>query len=375
MTGCWHYDHNLCKYQDPKHCDHRSIFRNRNIITCPRLTYKNIEWLSQEGKTWNPITGCNGPGGIRCGFCYAQRIAERFKGRNGFPSDDPFKPTWHGDRLKIVYSRRKPTLWFAGSMCDWLDDGVLPNWRGDCMTAMRQNPRHAFITLTKQTWNLSKLLDDAPDGPQGKAIPPNMFVGISVTNAQQVDGLKTLRDLRGVKKVVSFEPLMEDVAAAMGFGNDDALRFDQAGRFIPSSLHLHGIDWVFIGGCSKQSAIGDLPKVPAFIPPHQWVMRLWMLAKASGCKVFVKPNAHFELLQGWSSFLPCKIDPRLATLMEAANPLINTQEYPSMVERVLLGLPALDKCPECGQEEPYVPDKTGLPSISCYKCGWPPRED
>ena len=337
--------------------DHqRKLFEEEKIIIpeqkknieMSKKPYKNIEWLSKEGKTWNPLTGCRGPGGVRCSFCYAQRIAERFKGRNGFPSDDPFKPTWHGDRLKIVYSRRKPTLWFAGSMCDWLDDGVLPNWRGDCMTAMRQNPRHAFITLTKQTWNLSKLLDDAPDGPQGKAIPPNMFVGISVTNAQQIDGLKTLRDLRGVKKVVSFEPLMEDVAAAMGFDDIRKFSHDAVYGLQPQSLDLTGIDWVFIGGCSKQGAIGNLPAVPRFIPPRPWVLRLAALAKASGCKVFIKPNAEY----------PIKI-----------------QEYPSMVERVFLGLPALDKCPECGQEEPYVPDKTGLPSISCYKCGWPPRED
>jgi hypothetical protein len=144
----------------------------------------------------------------------------------------------------------------------------------------------------------------------------------------------------------------------MGFGKEDALRFDEMGRLIPTSIHLKGIEWAFIGGCSKQRAIGNLPEVPAFVPPHDWIMRLWCLAKASGCRVFVKPNAHFELLGG------------------SRATRVNTQEYPDIVKRVLSGLAATDRCPECGEVEPYVPDrKTGLPALHCYKCGWPRGED
>lgn len=319
---------------------------------------KNIEWATASV---NPITGCMGPGGERCSFCYAWRVAERFKGRNGFPADDPFKPTWHPSRLGEIYSRRKPRVWFIGSMCDWLDDGVHPSWRSSCLSAMWHNPRHLFVTLTKQYWNLSKILEDAPQGPRGLGLqhtrgvclPPNLIVGISVTSREQVKGLSTLIDFPGVKKAVSFEPLLEDVADEMGYGERDALRFDTMGQFVPTNMHLKGIDWAFIGGCSRQRPIGNLPAVPAFIPLYDWTMRLWSLAKASGCKVFVKPNANFILLA-------------------KGGKRVNTQEYPEIVSRVLNGLPAVDRCPECGEVEPYVPDKkTGLPARQCYKCGWP----
>lgn len=56
----------------------------------------NIEWAD---KTWNPITGCT-PISEGCKNCYAMRMANRLKGRFGYPSDEPFKVTTHPDKLK-----------------------------------------------------------------------------------------------------------------------------------------------------------------------------------------------------------------------------------------------------------------------------------
>ena len=46
-----------------------------------------IEWCD---KVWNPITGCS-PVSDGCANCYAKRMANRLKGRYGYPKDDPFR--------------------------------------------------------------------------------------------------------------------------------------------------------------------------------------------------------------------------------------------------------------------------------------------
>ena len=42
-TECWHYDHDLCGYQDPNHCDQLSVFGPRVKITCPHIKKKEDE--------------------------------------------------------------------------------------------------------------------------------------------------------------------------------------------------------------------------------------------------------------------------------------------------------------------------------------------
>jgi len=227
---------------------------------------KNIEWAE---KSINPITGCNGPGGVRCVGCYAERIALRFKGINGFPEDDPFKPTWHPERLEQMYNRKKPTTWFWGSMCDWLDDAVLPSWRECSLEAMENTPQHIYITLTKQYANLWKAAYDSP----GEVLPDNVILGISVTNREQVWGIEVLRHELAAHKVISFEPLLEDIA---------------------NIVDLTGIDWIIIGGRSAQSKIADLPAVSSFTPPEDWVWKLVEKAKQSNTAVFMKPNIGFK---------------------------------------------------------------------------------
>ena len=54
-----------------------------------------IEWCEES---WNPVTGCS-PVSEGCEHCYARPMAQRLKGRYGYPNDDPFKVTFHTDRL------------------------------------------------------------------------------------------------------------------------------------------------------------------------------------------------------------------------------------------------------------------------------------
>ena len=54
-----------------------------------------IEWADA---VWNPVTGCT-PVSAGCQNCYAKRMANRLRGRCGYPADDPFRVTFHPERL------------------------------------------------------------------------------------------------------------------------------------------------------------------------------------------------------------------------------------------------------------------------------------
>lgn len=241
---------------------------------------KHIEWAKM---TINPLTGCMGPDGKRCEYCYAERIARRFKDVHGYPSPDPFVPAFHPHRLEKIEKRKKPTVYFIFSMGDWLDDAVKPEWRKQCLKVMAENDQHIFITLTKQYRNLWKIAYDSPEG----VIPDNVWVGITVTKRSQVWGIEELKKLKVPVHLVSFEPLKEDLA---------------------NIVDLYGIEWIIIGAQSKQQGIHELPPVPAFMPEKNWVRKLafkpmWRPDTIPGSvpwtRVFLKPNLGDYVAKGW----------------------------------------------------------------------------
>src|SRR5688572_17628914 len=54
-----------------------------------------IEWTDA---TWNPISGCSKIS-RGCDFCYAERIAERFRGTVGHPFQNGFDLTLRSNKL------------------------------------------------------------------------------------------------------------------------------------------------------------------------------------------------------------------------------------------------------------------------------------
>jgi len=71
-----------------------------------------IEWAEES---WNPITGCT-PVSEGCAHCYARPMANRLKGRFGYPKDDPFQVTFHPGRLDEPLKWKKPRHVFVVSM-------------------------------------------------------------------------------------------------------------------------------------------------------------------------------------------------------------------------------------------------------------------
>ena len=75
-----------------------------------------IQWADE---VWNPFTGCDpDPISPGCNNCYARKMANRLRGRSGYPKENPFAPTFHPDRISAPGERIKGQTVFVCSMGD-----------------------------------------------------------------------------------------------------------------------------------------------------------------------------------------------------------------------------------------------------------------
>jgi protein gp37 len=77
-------------------------------------TQTAIEWTDA---TWNPVSGCTKLS-RGCDNCYAERLAERFRGVAGHPFEHGFDLTLRPHKLREPLSWRKPRRIFVNSMSD-----------------------------------------------------------------------------------------------------------------------------------------------------------------------------------------------------------------------------------------------------------------
>lgn len=210
-----------------------------------------IEWTDM---TWNPLTGCKN----RCPYCYARRMAYRQKGRNGYPSDDPFKPTFHPKRLHEPSNLQKPSKIFTCSMGDLFGEGSRYGWIGLIFAEMKRNPRHTFQVLTKRAEVLHQF-----------QFPENLWVGISQDGRYtSAEAISHLARINATVKFISFEPLL--------------------GEFYPI---LDAIDWVIIGAQTGPGAVQ---------PEKEWVESIIYLARDDDIPIFLKDNLNWpEKIQEW----------------------------------------------------------------------------
>ncbi len=181
-----------------------------------------IEWCDS---TWNPVTGCfHG-----CGYCYARKIAERFK-----PFDLPhisekgifeklneldtpiitackdgkdrvcaypygFEPTLHRYRLG-EYEKKKGRTIFVCSMADLFGDWVPDSWIEDVFSACEEAPQHRYLFLTK---NPKRYIDLANAGKL--PAKDNMWYGATATTPDE-----TFFYGGAWHTFVSIEPILRD---------------------------------------------------------------------------------------------------------------------------------------------------------------------
>lgn len=207
------------------------------------MTTTKIEWTDRR---WNPITGCT-PLSEGCAHCYAKRMAHRLAGRFGYPKEDPFRVTFHPDRLDLPLRWRKPSRVFVNSMGDLFHGGVPNKHIGKVLGIVASCKQHIFQVLTKRPLRMEHLLNQDIVGPvKGEATQTayeisqetfardfhlkwplyNLWLGVTVENAKHTDRIDILREIPATVRFISFEPLLGDVG----------------------KLDLAGIHWVIVGG-------------------------------------------------------------------------------------------------------------------------------
>tara|TARA_R110002050_G_scaffold153591_1_gene281205 strand:- start:805 stop:1593 length:789 start_codon:yes stop_codon:yes gene_type:complete len=189
-------------------------------------TNSKIEWTDS---TWNPVRGCTkvSPG---CKHCYAETLAERFRGVKGHPFEFGFDLRLIPEKLGDPIRWSTPRRIFVNSMSDLFHEDVSDEYIEKVCRVMLAANWHTYQILTKRADRMSRLLRTKL---KQAAAASHIWWGVSVEN--QKHGLPRIDLLRRAKPTVAFlsvEPLIE------GLGEFD----------------LSGIHWVIVGGESGAGA-------------------------------------------------------------------------------------------------------------------------
>jgi protein gp37 len=214
-----------------------------------------IEWAE---KTWNPVTGCT-PVSEGCEHCYAKRMAQRLRGRCGYPEDDPFKVTFHPDRLERPLKLKKPSRIFVCSMGDLFHDDVGYSIV-DIFDVMSATPQHTYILLTKRPERMRSLF--RLNGPLLGSEPlPNVWLGVTAENQARADErIPILLQIPAAVRFVSVEPMLGPVDMSEWFGlyqlSNDKWALKVGSRWKDSP------DWIIVGG---ETGPGARPMHPDWV--------------------------------------------------------------------------------------------------------------
>ena len=248
------------------------------------------KYASDQGYTWNPITGClNG-----CEYCYAGKLAntrlrERYLAnkhipnsllRSGFDTfkalDDPFYPRFWPERLHqpigyitteqvegvLTANPPKGKGIFACDMSDLFGIGIPEEWTRKVLRVMAQTSYNRYYLLTKQPQNLKKF----------SPFPDNCWVGVTATNQEMFyEACYAIKNIKAKLKYLSLEPLLnfEPLPEVLTWPH-----------WIRDWLRTGGINWVIIGAQSK----------PTVMPKIEWVKEIVGACDKAGTQVFLKDN-------------------------------------------------------------------------------------
>jgi len=209
-----------------------------------------IEWADE---VWNPVTGCT-PVSEGCENCYAKRMANRLRGRFGYPVDDPFRIAFHPDRLDQPLRRRKHRRIFVCSMSDLFHENVPLDYQMRIFERMSRAKQHIFIVLTKRPQNMLQFARDCGlipwpftppppmmATPSGVIWPENVWPGASVENQKRADErIPILLQIPAAVRFVSIEPMLGPLEISA----------------------FPGLDWVIVGG---ETGPGARPMHPDWV--------------------------------------------------------------------------------------------------------------
>ncbi len=131
-------------------------------------TGTKIEWVQNpdgtQGETWNPVRGCTKVS-AGCKNCFAERIAERFRGVPGHPYEQGFDLRLVPEKLDEPLHWKKPRMVFVNSMSDLFHPGVPFEFIDQVFAVMALCPQHTFQVLTKRPERGAEYLNHSSDRP------------------------------------------------------------------------------------------------------------------------------------------------------------------------------------------------------------------
>ena len=192
-----------------------------------------IEWTDAS---WNPVTGCTKvtPG---CDNCYAERLAERFRGVAGHPYEQGFDLKLWPERLDVPARWKKPRMIFVNSMSDLFHKDVPFPYIDRVFSNMELIDRHTYQILTKRSSRLATYVNRRY---RGWRPPSHIWLGVSIEDSIGTARICHLRRANATVRFLSIEPLLGWVGA----------------------LDLEGISWVIVGG---ESGPGARPMAPNWV--------------------------------------------------------------------------------------------------------------
>lgn len=219
-----------------------------------------IEWADMS---WNPVTGCT-PVSEGCRNCYAARMAKRLAGRCGYPKDDPFKVTFHPDRLGDPEKWRTPRRIFVCSMGDLFHESVQFDWIDKIFAIAALCQRHTFMLLTKRHDRMAEYYNRAgfkliiykhiraanggrvPESAKTGGVaefevafplpPKNLWLGVTAENQKTANQrIPILLSIPAAVRFVSVEPYLSQIDLTPWLNKE---KLDTP----------FGLDWVIAGG-------------------------------------------------------------------------------------------------------------------------------
>lgn len=272
-----------------------------------------IEWCRNPdgsyGKTWNPVTGCS-PASLGCKNCYAKRMAQRLKGRFGYPVNDPFKVTLHPDKLNYPLSLKQSNKIFVCSMGDLFHPDVPFEFIDSVFAVMSRSQHHIYLVLTKRPMRMAEYLKadryleilkkakgiklpqcwkgDAIKGKKDENLWSHVWLGTTIVIQAEADvNLPILLSIPGHVHFVSIEPMLEaiDLIHVKWWpATEHYIDVLRCGYWHPimdfiSYSDMQRIDWVIAGGETG----------PGAIPIHpEWIRGLRDQCQAANMPFFFK---------------------------------------------------------------------------------------
>ncbi|MCK4560489.1 MAG: phage Gp37/Gp68 family protein [Calditrichia bacterium] len=127
--------------------------------------------------------------------------------------------------LSQPYKWKKPKRIFVNSMSDMFHDDIPDDFIQQVFATMNETPQHNYQILTKRSQNMLNLSKDL-------LWTDNIWMGVTVENANYVDCIDHLRQTNANIKFICFEPLLGPI----------------------NNLDLSDIDWAILGGESGINA-------------------------------------------------------------------------------------------------------------------------